>query len=161
MTLQTPQLLAPKDGEHWSFLNTNMSVKADGRMTGGAMTIIEALMPAGFGPPPHRHDVEDEFFFILEGEILLSCAGQEATYGPGGSAFLPKGLPHRFQVWDQGPARMLQITTPAQFEDFVKAMGESMDEFRLPAPAEPDVEKLVRIAADFQIEILGGPPGVS
>lgn len=154
MTLQTPRLLAPGEGDHWAFLNTNMSVKADGTTTGGVMTVIEALMPPGFAPPPHRHDIEDELFFFLEGEITLRSAGQEATYGPGGCAFLPKGIPHAFQVWDRGPARMLQISTPAQFEEFVAEVGEPVDRFELPEPVEPDVEELLRVASKFQIEIL-------
>ena len=158
MTLHTPHLLAPEDGEHWSFLNTNMTVKVDGARSGGVMTVIEALMPPGFGPPPHIHDREDELFFVLEGELLLWCDGAEATYGPGGTAWLPKGLAHRFEVVSPEPARMLQVTTPAQFEDFVKAVGSPMDRFELPTPSEPDIEALVRISADFGIEILGGPP---
>lgn len=157
MTLQTPRLLAPSEGEHWAFLNTNMSVKVDGRASGGTMTVIEALMPPGFGPPPHRHDVEDELFFVLEGELWLWCDGTEATYGPGGTAYLPKGLPHRFEVVGDAPARMLQITTPAQFEDFVKAVGSPMEVFELPDPQPVDVEQLVRAAADFDIELLLGP----
>ncbi len=93
---------------------------------------------------------------MLEGEISFACAGQEATYGPGGFAWCPKGLPHRFQVSDDGPARMFQVTTPAQFEDFALAIGEPVASPVLPEPAVPDVESLVRIAAEFQIEIL--PP---
>lgn len=158
MTLHTPHLLAPGEGDHWAFLATNATIKVDGRMTGGTMTVIESLMPAGFGPPPHRHDVEDELFFVLEGELLIECAGQSATYGPGGCAFLPKGLPHRFQVSDDGPARMLQVTTPAQFDDFVRAVGRPLTGSALPPPRQPDVEALVRIAADFQIEILAPEP---
>ena len=154
--LNQPRLLAPGDGDHIAFLGTIMTVKAGGDVTGRNLSVIECLAPAGFGPPPHRHDLEDELFFVLEGEISFWCAGQEATYGPGGFAWCPRGLPHRFRVSDDGPARMFQLTTPAQFEDFAMAVGTRVPTLELPEPAEPDVEALVRIAADFQIEIL--PP---
>ncbi len=161
MTLHTPRLdsprvLPPGEGEHLWFLDNLVTVKVGGPETGGNLTVIEFTGPAGFGPPPHRHDVEDELFYVLAGEVTFWCAGAEATYGPGGFAWLPKGLPHRFQISDAGPGRILQITTPAQFEDFARAVGEPAAEPVLPEPTEPDVEALVRIAADFQIEIM--PP---
>ena len=112
--------------------------------------------PPGFGALLHRHDIEDELFYVLDGEVTFTCAGREATFGTGGFAWLPKGLPHRFQISDSGPATMLQITLPAQFEDFARAVGEPAPTPALPEPSVPDVEGLTRIAADFQIEIL--PP---
>jgi quercetin dioxygenase-like cupin family protein len=155
-TLPAPRMVAPGDGEHLWFLGTLMTVKAGGDVTGGNLSVIEATMPAGFGPPLHRHDVEDELFYLVEGEMTFWCAGQEATYGPGATIWLPRGLPHRFQVSDDGPARMLQLSTPAQFEDFALAVGEPAAAPVLPPPAAPDVDALVRIAAEYQIEIL--PP---
>lgn len=155
-TLPTPRILGPGDGEHLWFLGTLMTVKAGGDVTGGNLSVIEATMPPGFGPPLHRHDVEDELFFVIEGEMTFWCAGQQATHGAGATVWLPKGLPHRFQVGDAGPARMLQISTPAQFEDFARAVGEPAAAPVLPQPSAPDIDALVRISADFQIEIM--PP---
>jgi quercetin dioxygenase-like cupin family protein len=152
-----PRLLAPGAGEHVSFLGTIVTVKAGGEATGRNLSVVECLAPAGFGPPPHRHDLEDELLYVLEGEVSFWCAGQEATFGPGGFAWCPKGLPHRFQVSQDAPARMLQLTTPAQFEDFALALGERVPTIELPPPAEPDLEELSRVAADFQIEILPPP----
>ena len=154
--LTQPRLLAPGEGDHISFLGTIMTVKAGGDVTGRNLSVIECLAPPGFGPPPHRHDIEDELFLVLEGEVSFWCAGREATYGPGGFAWCPRGLPHRFEVSQDGPARLLQLTTPAQFEDFALALGARVSSAELPPPVEPDVDELVRVAADFQIEIL--PP---
>jgi quercetin dioxygenase-like cupin family protein len=153
--LDAPRIVAPGGGEQIWFLGNLLSVKVGGPETDGNLTVIEFEAPPGFGPPLHRHDVEDELFYVLEGDVTFWCAGEEATHGPGGFAWLPKGLPHRFQVGDSG-ARIFQITTPAQFEDFARAVGEPAGAAELPPPSEPDVEALVRIAADFQIEIL--PP---
>jgi quercetin dioxygenase-like cupin family protein len=154
--LPQPRILGPGEGDHIWFLGTLMTVKAGGDVTGGNLTVIEATMPAGFGPPLHRHDVEDELFHVLDGELTFWCAGQQATHGPGATVWLPRGLPHRFQVGDAGPARMLQITTPAQFERFALDVGEPAAAPVLPEPTPPDVEALVRISAAYQIEIL--PP---
>jgi hypothetical protein len=34
-------------------------------------------------------------------------------------------IPHRFKVSDAGPARLLQLTTPGQFERFAREVGEA------------------------------------
>jgi quercetin dioxygenase-like cupin family protein len=152
--LTQPRLLAPGEGDHISFLGSVLTVKIGGDATGRNLSVLECLAPAGFRPPPHRHDLEDELLLVLEGEVGFWCAGQEATYGPGGFVWCPRGLAHRLEVSAHGPARMLQVTTPAQFEDFALEVGQRVSTARLPEPTEPDVDALARVAADFQIEIL-------
>lgn len=154
--LSGPRLIDAGEGQHLWFLGNLVTVKAGGDATGGNLTVLEFDAPPGSGPPLHRHDVEDELSYVLEGKVTFTCAGRDVTYGPGGSAWLPRGLPHRFEVGVDGPARILQITTPAQFEDFARAVGEPAREPVIPEPSTPDVNALVRIAAEFQIEIL--PP---
>lgn len=154
--LPQPHLFPPGEGEHHAFLNTLQTIKVGGEQTGRNLTALEFVAPPGFGPPLHRHDIEDELFYVVEGQLTFWCGGQQATYGPGGVAWLPKGLPHRFEVSQDGPARVFQVTTPAQFDDFVRAVGEPTDAAVLPEPSPPDVERLARIAAEFQIELL--PP---
>lgn len=159
MTLQTPLILDADEGEHLAFLNTRSTVKVGGDRSGGALTVIECLAPRGFGPPLHRHDVEDELFHVTEGELWVSCAGEEQVLGVGGTAWLPKGLPHQFQaVTPDGPTRFLQLTLPAQFEHMAAKLGEPMDHAGLPAAQEVDPEEVARVCAEFQIEILGPPP---
>ena len=157
MTLQTPHLLAPGGGTHYDFLSNCFTVKVGAAETGGLLTAIEFTGPAGFGPPPHRHDVEDELFYVLEGEVSFWVGDEHTTAGPGGFVWAPKGIPHRFAISEDAPARVFQITSPAQFEDFVAAVGEPMDRHELPEPTEPDVARLVEVAKEFQIEILGAP----
>jgi quercetin dioxygenase-like cupin family protein len=158
MSLQTPLLFAPGDGDHWNLLNSVATVKVGGKQTDGLMTVIETVAPRGFGPPLHRHDVEDELFHVTEGALWVSCAGQEQVVEAGGTAWLPKGLPHQFQAVGDGDTRFLQITTPAQFEDMVAALGARLDAPRITTPAEIDPARVAQVCAEFQIEILGPPP---
>ena len=158
MSVQTPQLFARDEGDHWNLLNSRATVKVAGATTGGVMTVIETLAPRGFGPPLHRHDVEDELFHVTEGALWVSCDGQEQTLGPGGTVWLPKGLPHQFQAVGAGPTRFLQISTPAQFEDMLAALGNRLDDAELPEPTEIDPGKVAEVCARFQVEILGPPP---
>ncbi len=157
MTLQTPQLLARDEGEHFHFLNNLFTTKVDGERSGGVMTVMEFVGPKDFGPPLHQHDVEDEMFYVVDGEVWFQCGDDETVYGPGGLAWLPKGRPHTFQIRTE-TARVLQITTPAQFEGFVAALGRPADGPTLPEPEEIDGARVAEVAAEFAIQVLGPPP---
>jgi mannose-6-phosphate isomerase-like protein (cupin superfamily) len=147
-------MLDREQGDAIWFLGTRMTVKAGSEATGGALTLIDCECPAGFTAPPHVHMVEDEAFYILEGEIEVTCDTTRWTVEPGGFVFLPKGLPHRFEVSSDGPARFLQLTTPAQFERFAADTGSRATRPGLPAPSEPDIERLLAAAARHDIRIL-------
>lgn len=151
--------LASGDGEGLWFFNGLMTVKAGGPDTRDAFTLIEAELPAGFGPPPHIHHDEEEGFYVLEGELSITCGEQTWTAGPGAFAFLPRDIPHSFRVSDAGDARLLQITSPAQFERFAAEMGEPAQTRTIPPPSEVDVEKLMRVAPTYGIEMLPPPAG--
>ena len=95
------------EGEGLWFFNGLFTVKAGGPDTREAFTLIEAELPAGEGPPPHIHHNEDEGFYILEGEVSITCGEQTWTAVPGSFAMLPRGVPHSFTVSPAGNARML------------------------------------------------------
>jgi quercetin dioxygenase-like cupin family protein len=150
-------LLAPGDGPQLWFLDTRMNVKAGAAQTGGAFTLIEWSAPAGFGPPRHQHDREDEAFYLLAGQITVDCGDQRRTAGPGDFVFLPRGIPHSFLVGDR-PAHGLQITAPAGFEEFIAEIGRPAERPGLPEPSAPDVPRLIAAGQRYGQQILGPPP---
>ena len=157
MTLQTPLVLPRGVGEHFAFLNTLTTVKLVGDRSGGVLSCVELVAPRGFGPPLHRHDVEDELFYIAEGEVRFTAGDVDEVAVTGGTVWLPKLLPHQFQVLSE-TARIFQVTTPAQFEQFVAALGTPMQSAELPEPVEIDGGQVAKVCTDFQIEVLGPPP---
>ncbi len=150
--------LGPGEGEGIWFLGTLMTIKAGGDQTRGAFTLLEQLAPAGFAPPPHIHRVEDEAFYVLEGELTVTCGDRTWSAAPGTFVLLPRDIPHTFAVSEAAPARLLQITSPAQFERFAAEVGEPARGRTLPPPAEPDMPKMLRLAAKFHVEPAGPPP---
>jgi quercetin dioxygenase-like cupin family protein len=158
MTLSNGYMLDGHEGDAIWFLGTRMTVKTTGEQSGGAFTLIECECPAGFSPPPHIHQVEDEAFYILEGVVHVTCGDATWPVETGGFVFLPKGIPHRFVVSDDAPARMLQLTTPSQFEHFAAESGTPATHGGMPEPGEPDIPRLLAAAARHSIEILP-PPG--
>ena len=108
------------------------------------------MMP-GFASPYHTHHLEDEAFYVVEGEMAFVCGGNWTRAKPGTFVFGPRGIPHGFKVLGDARARLLLLCTPGGFEQFVMDLAE-------PAPAPPDMAKLVMVAAKYKIEIHGPLP---
>src|SRR5690349_19876056 len=148
--------LTREEGQAIWFLNTLTLVKATGAQTGGAYGLIEQRIPAGFASPYHLHRAEDETFYLLEGEAIFISGDRRIKATAGSYLFLPRGLPHGFRV--EAPTRLLILTTPGGFEQFVINAGEPAPDPTSPPTSPPDMEKLMRLAAMYQIDILGPLP---
>jgi quercetin dioxygenase-like cupin family protein len=107
--------------------------KIDAADSGGAISIVEHPFEVGALVPPHVHTLEDEFSIVLEGEIGFRSEDQEVVLGPGGYIVKPRGEVHA--MWNAGsvPARMIEVISPAGFENFFKEMTE-MTSTGPPAP---------------------------
>jgi uncharacterized cupin superfamily protein len=59
----------------------------------------------------HKHDTDDEFFYVVEGQLLVDLEGQTATLNPRQGIVVPKGVMHRTRA----PQRtiMLMVETSA------------------------------------------------
>ena len=145
------------EGAYFSFLNTLYTAKINSEQTNGQFTAMEFLAPKNFGPPLHRHDAEDELFYIVDGELWLSCGDVEAVHGTGAVVWLPRGQAHTFQVLSD-TARVFQVSTPGGFERFVATLGEPFDRPVLPEPAPVDGARVAEVCHQFNIEVLGPPP---
>jgi quercetin dioxygenase-like cupin family protein len=155
-----PIVAGPGEGEALWFLGVLATVKSSAETTGGAVAVIEHLAPRGAGSPLHVHSREDEWFYVIEGELSLWVDGETIVAPAGSFVFGPKGIPHTFIVSSE-QARFLLVTEPAGFEQFMRAVGEPAPRLEIPPPATepPDVAALTAVAAEFGIEI-AGPPGI-
>jgi mannose-6-phosphate isomerase-like protein (cupin superfamily) len=43
----------------------------------------------------HKHEEEDEFFYVVEGEFLIDLEDRSVKLGPGQGFVVPKGIMHR------------------------------------------------------------------
>jgi len=43
----------------------------------------------------HKHDHDDEFFYVLEGQLLIDLEGRTIELGPRQGTVVPKGVLHR------------------------------------------------------------------
>lgn len=59
----------------------------------------------------HKHDADDEFFYVVEGRLLIDLEGRTLDLGPRQGVVIPKGVMHR----PRAPQRtvMLMVETSA------------------------------------------------
>lgn len=153
-----PAILTPEIQQAVWFLGALVRVRAGGDSTGGRLAVLEHRGERGYGTPVHRHDVAEETFFVLDGELRVEVDGQSYAAGAGAVAFLPRKLPHALVVTSP-QAWYLSLHTPAGFDRFALAVGTPATSIENP-PDEPppDPAALAALAASHDIEILGPPP---
>ena len=156
MIAQTLQpVLNTRNDSPFRFLGLPTAMRATGETTNGAFGLVEQWqIPPGFASPYHVHHLEDEAFYVLEGEIAFVCGDAWVTAGPGAYVFGPRNIPHGFKVVSDTAARMLLLCAPAGFEQFVLDLSEPEG---VP-PSPPDMATLVATAAKYHIDILGPLP---
>lgn len=80
------------------------------------------LVPDGGGPPPHRHDFEQNFS-LLEGELEFTFRGRTRTVQAPMTVNIPANAPHVFKNRSSKIAHMLCMCVPAGQEEFFMAVG--------------------------------------
>jgi uncharacterized cupin superfamily protein len=61
------------------------TVKIGSADTGGRYGLIEVLVPPGLGSPWHVHTDEDEWFYVLEGNLTMYVGDTRVDLAQGGS----------------------------------------------------------------------------
>ena len=148
-----PLVTALDDDAVAYFLGVRSWVRATAEQTGGSMGIVEQELPAGFASPYHLHQREDELWYVLAGEVRFVSGPTSITVPVGGLAFLPKAVPHGFQVMGDRAARMLCVTTPSGFEAFIAENSDAT-----PPAGGPDMARLMATTQKYGLEILGDLP---
>ncbi len=142
------RVLGPDDGE----ILGDPSVSMDRFMietadSAGRFALVEhRLAPKALAAPLHFHTLEDEYSFVLEGEVGAYLGGSEVIARAGDLVSKPRDQWHTF--WNAGttPARVLEIISPAGLERLFRLIDLNPDLF------EPD--KLVPLAeGDFGVMV--------
>ena len=123
-----------------------VTVLLSGQETGGKYSMFSLITPPGGGPPPHLHQNEDEWFWVLEGHAEFFKDGAWNAVPVGSAIFTPRGVVHTFRNAGHTPLRMMMHTAPSGFETF---FSRCADEFAKSAP--PDMARIVAIAAEHGI----------
>lgn len=156
-----PIALQPNEGEALWFMGMLATIKSSTEGTDGRVAVIEHMGPQHSGSPLHVHHLEDEWFYVLEGELTIWVDGEVIVAPAGSFVFGPKDTPHTFTVSSPEGARFLLVTEPSGFEGFMRSSAAPATALTLPPPSSgpPDEVRLSALAAQYGLEILG-PLGI-
>jgi quercetin dioxygenase-like cupin family protein len=116
---EDPQLV------HLAVVGDTYTVLFSGDQTEGRFAMLDMLIPAGGGPPPHRHNFE-ECFRVLEGSVEVQLRDSPPVrLVLGESANIPANALHSFRNTGQAAARLLCLVAPAGLEKFLQATRPS------------------------------------
>ena len=59
----------------------------------------------------HKHDREDEFFYVIEGTLLIDLEGRTVSLGPRQGLMVPRGVVHRTRALERTVALMVEAAT--------------------------------------------------
>ncbi len=132
-------------------VNSNvLDVKISGQDTDGRLALFEQTsLSQGRGTPLHIHPLQDEIFYVLQGEYYFQVGEEKFRLAAGDSIFLPRKVPHAWtQVSEKG--KMTVIFQPAgKLETFFTTLA-ALDH-------EPSKEEIVKIFADNEMQVVGPP----
>lgn len=145
-------VLPPGEGHRLDMGPFGMVVKASAEDSDGGFTLLEAVEPAGFGPPLHIHDDSAEAFYVLEGEYIVHIEGAEHHCPAGTFVYVPVGIEHGFRVGSL-ESRKLNIYVPSAMEGYFRALATATEVGE--ALGDPD---LIELAAQHAMRVTGPVP---
>jgi quercetin dioxygenase-like cupin family protein len=152
-TLQSFAAQKPTIENSIHYIAHTFSFLATGDDTGGAFSILHCNFRKGFTAPPHYHKLEDESFYLLEGEIEFYIGDKKVKASAGDFVVLPRNIPHHFDLVTE-TAKALMLITPAGFEVFFREFGRPAQTLDLPPiPATNPRKELFEAMHDRMIEL--------
>jgi len=148
----SPYVLAPGAGRVLEMGPFSMTVKSSSTTTEDALTLLEAVEPAGFGPPMHVHEDAGEAFYVLSGEYVVFIEHAEHRCPAGSFVWVPAGVEHGFRVGD-APSRKLNIYVPSAMEGYFDALATSAA-----TGSTLGDEELMALAARHAMRVTGPVP---
>lgn len=148
MSVAVRPVFGPNEGEAVHLLALGVRFMIDGATTNGAFSLVEhPLPPRALGAPLHTHANEDEYTYVLEGRVGVQLGDEVVEAGPGDVVFKPRGVAHAF--WNAGdePARMLELISPAGFENYFREMAPLL------GAAERDEAAIGKVVARYELDI--------
>jgi quercetin dioxygenase-like cupin family protein len=113
----------PGEGKEVTLAGQPMAFLVTGEHTKHT-SMFDWTIPAGFSTGLHVHRVQEETFYVLEGECEWQVDGQRVSARPGTYLFLPPGVPHDIRNVSDKPARVLMTVSPPGHEHYFEELAK-------------------------------------
>src|SRR2546422_5107329 len=148
METAAAKVVGPRDGKAGFLGSIGVRFIIDGEEAGGGFSLVEHPMsPRALAAPLHRHAREDEYSYVLEGQVGAMLGDEVLVAGPGDLIFKPRNQWHTFWNAGDGPARILEIISPGGFERYFAELVDLGGSTR----AAPDV--LADLSSRYELEV--------
>ena len=122
-------------------LHSQMAGTAD---NDGAFDFVIAKLRRGTEPPPHVHSREDEFIYVLSGDMRVYVDGEVFRVVAGECVFLPRQRAHAWLITSE-EAHVILLIVPGGFNEAFNKMNAPAE--RMEAPT--DVDAVTYATADL------------
>ena len=150
MSMQLSRVTIPAEGsEHVEIGGLGIVWKIEGAEADDRFSVVHhPLAPRALAAPLHRHSREDEYSYVLEGTLGALLGDEVVTAGPGTWVFKPRNQWHTF--WNAGdtPCEIIEIISPAGFENFFRELAAVYA-----AGPEPDLALFANLCESFGLEM--------
>ena len=119
--------------------------------TGGHLAVVEhPIKPRALASPIHTHSREDEFSFVIAGRVGVQIGDLVMVAEPGTLVLKPRGIPHAFWNESEEQALVLEMITPAGFDDYFRELAPLYAELTSGAP---DPERAEDLYAKYGLDL--------
>lgn len=137
-----------RSGSPHSLGFSSLAFKVTTADSGGNLFIIEHRnLTPGTGPALHLHYAQDEWFYVMEGEVVFQVGEQRLHLRAGESVLAPRRVPHTFSAVGS-PAHMLIAFTPAG----------KMEQYFIDACAHPAIAGTADFMNRYEVQWIGPSP---
>ena len=120
-------VVAKDQGEKLAVMGAEVRFLCPAENTGKSWSLMEVVLPAESGPPPHHHPW-DEGYYVVEGEVRFTLGQESIRARAGDFLYAPGGTLHAFQGASERPARVLVFDAPAAAEGFFREAHREVKE---------------------------------
>jgi quercetin dioxygenase-like cupin family protein len=111
-------------------------------------SMFDWTIPPGFATGLHVHRVQEETFYMLEGECEWHVGEDVVRAAPGVYLFIPPGVPHNITNVSDKPARVIMTVSPPGHERYFEELA------KLTEKGAPDPKAISELRARFDTDQL-------
>ena len=146
--MASPRIVGPHDGQLAILGGTGARLIIEGDDAAKRFALVEhPMQPRALAAPMHRHQREDEYSFVLEGSIGALLGDAVVIGNPGELIFKPREQWHTFWNAGEAPARVLEIISPAGFENYFRELAAEL------ISGPPDPQRFAALCARYALDM--------
>jgi mannose-6-phosphate isomerase-like protein (cupin superfamily) len=138
------RVVHPDELDMFDFGGLSVQWKVYGRDTQGRFSVVHhPIEPHALAAPLHYHHNEDELSFVLRGRLGALLGEDVVTAETGCWVFKPREQWHTFWNPDDEPCEIIEIISPAGFEQYFHEVAEAWG----------DLKRFAEINRKYQLEM--------